>query len=99
MAKYGGNNTTTGQAFRAKAVQTLATALPMPVVMKEDLGKKENAINQEHLSGKQAGAMVAVVMNGTLEVPTKLSIAVARGSKPTDIWDIMTVEADDIVVA
>ncbi len=85
MAKYGAASTVTGQAFRTKAVQTVATAIPLPVVKEEDLKLKDHPVNIEHLSGKQKGAMVAV-----LKGDGSLYLAVARGNKPTDIWDITT---------
>lgn len=87
MSKYGDAGTATGQAFRVKAVQTIATAIPMPVVLEADLKKKDHPINIEHLSGKQKGAMVAV------DKGDGLYIAIARGSEPTDIWDVTTMEA------
>ncbi|HBL6576721.1 hypothetical protein [Salmonella phage vB_SenAt-pSL2] len=90
MAKYG-EGSVTGQAFRVKAVQTIATAIPMPVVAEADLKKKDHPINIKHLSGKQKGAMIAVEKEG----PT-LYIAIARGSEPTDPWDTTTMEGDPV---
>ena len=86
MAQFG--TSVTGQAFRVKAVQTVATALPLPVVAEEDLKKKDHPINIQHLSGKQKGAMVAVA-----RADTTVHIAVARGSKPTDPWDVTAMES------
>lgn len=91
MSKYGDAGTTTGQAFRVKAVETIATAIPMPVVLETDLKKKDHPINIEHLSGKQKGAMVAVDKGNNT-----LYIAIARGGEPTDIWDVTTMEADPV---
>lgn len=88
MSKYGNTGTVTGQAFRVKTVQTIATAIPMPVVTEEDLKKKDHPINIKHLSGKQKGAMVAVEKAGN-----SLYIAIARGSEPTDLWDATTMDA------
>lgn len=85
MTKYGTKGSVTGQAFRVKAVQTIATAIPMPVVAEEDLMKKDHPININYLSGKQRGAMVVI-----LRKDTTVCIAVARGSKPTDAWDVTT---------
>lgn len=87
MSKYGDAGTTTGQAFRAKAVQTIATAIPMPIVAEADLKKKDHPINIEHLSGKQKGAMVVVDKGDN-----NLYIAIARGSEPTDPWGVTTME-------
>jgi len=87
MAKYGSTGSVTGQAFRVKAVQTVATAIPMPVVAEEDLKKKDHPINIKYLSGKQKGAMVAIAREDTT-----LHIAVARGSEPTDAWDVTAME-------
>lgn len=86
MAQYG--TSVTGQAFRVKAVQTVATALPLPVVTEADLKKKDHPINIKHLSGKQKGAMVALVKRDTT-----LHIAVARGSEPTDPWEVTGMES------
>lgn len=86
MAQYG--KSVTGQAFRVKAVQTVATALPLPVVTEADLKKKDHPINIQHLSGKQKGAMVVVAREDTT-----VHIAVARGSKPTDPWDVTAMES------
>lgn len=91
MSKYGDAGTTTGQAFRVKAVQTIATALPMPVVSEEDIKKKDHPINIDHLSGKQKGAMVVVEKSNK-----GLYIAIARGSSPTDIWDVTTMEVTPV---
>lgn len=88
MSKYGDAGTTTGQAFRVKAVQTIATAIPMPIVAEADLKKKDHPINIEYLSGKQKGAMVVVDKGGN-----SLYIAIARGSAPTDQWDVTAMEA------
>lgn len=85
MAKYGTTGSVTGQAFRVKAVQTIATAIPMPVVAEEDLKKKDHPINIKYLSGKQRGAMVVIS-----RADTTMHIAVARGSDPTDVWDVTT---------
>lgn len=87
MSKYGDAGTTTGQAFRVKAVQTIATAIPMPIVAEADLKKKDHPINIEHLSGKQKGAMVVVDKGAN-----NLYIAIARGSEPDDPWDVTTME-------
>ena len=87
MAKYG-EGSVTGQAFRVKAVQTTATAIPLPIVAEADLKKKDHPINIKHLSGKQKGAMVAVEKEGD----HSLYIAIARGSEPTDKWDATTME-------
>lgn len=89
MAEYGTTGSVTGQAFRVKAVQTIATAIPMPVVAEADLKKKDHPINIKHLSGKQKGAMVAVERDDTT-----VHIAVARGSEPTDPWDVTGMEKD-----
>ena len=94
MAKYGSTGSVTGQAFRVKAVQTIATAIPMPVVTEEDLKKKDHPINIKHLSGKQKGAMVAVE-----KTDQSLYIAIARGSEPTDKWDVTTMESDPVTPA
>lgn len=87
MSKYGDADTITGQAFRVKAVQTIATAIPMPIVAEADLKKKDHPINIEHLSGKQKGAMVVVDKGDK-----GLYIAIARGSAPTDQWYVTTME-------
>lgn len=94
MAQYGTTGSVTGQVFRVKAVQTIATAIPMPVVAEADLKKKDHPINIKHLSGKQKGAMVAVEKEGPA-----LYIAVARGSEPTDKWDVTTMEVSPVTPA
>lgn len=88
MAQYGSTGSVTGQVFRVKTVQTIATALPLPVVTEADLKKKDHPINIQHLSGKQKGAMVALVKEDTT-----LHIAIARGSEPTDLWDVTGMES------
>lgn len=91
MSKYGYTGTVTGQVFRVKAVQTIATAIPMPLVAEADLKKKDHPINIEHLSGKQKGAMVVVDKEDNT-----LYIAIARGSAPTDPWDATTMEVTPV---
>lgn len=91
MSKYGDSGTITGQAFRVKAVQTIATAIPMPIVAETDLKKKDHPINIEHLSGKQKGAMVVVDKGDN-----SLYIAIARGSEPVDPWDVTTMEVTPV---
>lgn len=88
------SDSVTGQAFRVKAVQTIATALPVPVVAEDDIKSKDHPINIDHLSGKQAGAMVAVK-----KADGPLYLAIARGSAPTDLWDITTMEVTPVTPA
>jgi hypothetical protein len=88
------SDSVTGQAFRVKAVQTIATALPVPVVAEADIKSKDHPVNIDHLSGKQAGAMVAVK-----KVDGSLYLAIARGSAPTDLWDITTMEVAPVTPA
>lgn len=87
MAQYGSTGSVTGQTFRVKAVQTIATALPLPIVAEADLKKKDHPINVQHLSGKQKGAMVAVEKDDST-----LYIAIASGSAPKDKWYAVTME-------
>lgn len=94
MAKYDTTGSVTGQVFRVKAVQTIATAIPLPVVKEVDLKKKDHPINIKHLSGKQKGAMVALEINNTT-----MHIAVARGSEPTDPWYVTGMEGDAVTPA
>lgn len=94
MTKYDTTGSVTGQAFRVKAVQTIATAIPMPVVKEEDLKIKDHPINIKHLSGKQKGAMVALE-----KIDKTLHIAVARGSEPTDPWDVTSMEVAAVTPA
>lgn len=86
MSSFGDNGTVTGQAFRVKAVDTTATALPMPVVTRKELEDKDSDINQYHLSGKQRGAMVAFGDS------SELNIAIAQGHLPTDSWSTLSNE-------
>lgn len=92
MSSY--EDSVTGQAFRVKAVQTIATALPVPVVAEDDIKSKDHPINIAHLSGKQSGAMVAVK-----KADGSLYLAIARGSAPTDLWDITTMEVTPVTPA
>lgn len=81
MAKYGDASTVTGGAFRVRAVQTVATALPLPIVSEVDIKNTKAPVNLTHLSGKQKGAMVCVDKG-----EGNLYIAVATGSEPADQW-------------
>lgn len=94
MAKYGSTGSVTGQVFRVKTVQTTATAIPLPIVAEADLKKKDHPINIKHLSGKQKGAMVAVG-----KTDQSLYIAIARGSEPTDKWDVTTMDVPPVTPA
>ena len=85
MAKYGDPSTVTGKAFRVKAVQTVATALPLPIVSEVDLKSLKAPVNMAKMSGKQKGAMVCVD-KGVDEGGDYLYIAIATGSKPADEW-------------
>lgn len=81
MSKYGDPSTVTGKAFRVKAVQTVATALPLPIVSEVDLKSLRAPVNMAKLSGKQKGAMVCVDKG-----EGDLYIAIATGSEPADPW-------------
>lgn len=81
MAKYGDAFTVTGGAFRQHSRQTIATALPLPIVSETDLKSVKSAVNMAKLSGKQKGAMVCVDKGGD-----DLYIAIATGSEPADPW-------------
>lgn len=94
MAKYGDANTVTGQSFRVKDVQTIATALPLPVVAEVDLKSKAHPINIHHLSGKQKGAMVAVK-----KTDGSLYIAVAQDALPESPWCATTMEVTAVTPA
>lgn len=67
----------TGDLTKIKVFQTSASALAFTVVCTDDLGNASSAINQAHLSGKQAGAGF---------VGTDFILYIAEGSKPTDKW-------------
>lgn len=88
MAKYGDASTVTGGAFRVRAVQTVATALPLPIVAETDIKALKAPVNIAKLSGKQKGAMVCVDKGGD-----DLYIAVATGSEPADQWFALANEA------
>lgn len=62
------------------------TALVAPLVLVARLADTDDVINQTHLSGKQAGAVVAAVTAGTLEAPTAAEFRMATGSGPADAW-------------
>lgn len=95
MAKYGEANTVTGQAFRGKEVNTIVTALPLPIVLAADLAKKDHPINIAELSGKQRGAMVLVEATAG----GALSVAVASGGLPADKWETVALDTDVTPVA
>lgn len=81
MAKYGDASTVTGGAFRVRAVPTVATALPLPIVSDTEIRNTKAPVNITRLSGKQKGAMVCVDKGGD-----DLYIAVATGSEPASPW-------------
>jgi hypothetical protein len=81
MAKYGDASTVTGGAFRVRAIPTVATALPLPIVSEVDIKALKAPVNIAKLSGKQKGAMVCVDKGGD-----DLYIAIATGSEPADPW-------------
>ncbi|UJH95824.1 hypothetical protein [Pantoea phage Nifs112] len=62
------------------------TALVAPLVLAARLADVDDVINQTHLSGKQAGAVVAAVTGGTIEAPTAAEFRMATGSGPADAW-------------
>lgn len=66
----------------SKQVQSVAICQRLPVVLQADLEDASAPINQLHLSGKQAGAMV--IRQATLD--GALSIVIASGSATTDTW-------------
>lgn len=80
----------TGDLTKNKVYQTSATALNFAVVCTDDLGNAAAAINQAHLSGKQAGAAV---------VGVNFIIYIAEGSKPTDKWISQLAASGNIIPA
>lgn len=94
MAKYGDASTVTGGAFRVRAVQTVATALPLPIVSEVDIKSTKAPVNLTRLSGKQKGAMVCVDKGGD-----DLYIAVATGSEPADPWFALANEVAKVTPA
>lgn len=57
-----------------------------PIIDEVDLLNPDHYINQRYLSGKQLGAQVLVRRGDG-----KLELAIAKGDKPTDTWDVHTV--------
>lgn len=57
-------------------------SLPLPIVPQADLEDATHPINEQKYSGKQRYAMCLVEATGT----GTLQMAVAKGSKPTDVW-------------
>lgn len=94
MAKYGDVSTVTGGAFRVRAVQTVATALPLPIVSDTEIRDAKSPVNQTRLSGKQKGAMVCVDKGGD-----DLYIAVATGSEPESQWFALANEVSKVTPA
>lgn len=92
MANYGDAGTVTGKAFRVKAVNTIATAIPLGLVDQATLADIDASINQDHLSGKQAGAAVAV----KLTAGGKITVAIAAGPLPADPWHLLDLAAADV---
>lgn len=72
------------------AKQTYATHLIAPIVPQAYLADSAHPINNTALSGKQKGALVLCQLTAT----GKLVYAFARGSAPTDLWDIATSGTD-----
>lgn len=66
--------------------QTVVTALVAPLVLLADLSDPTNVINQRHLSGKQAGAVVLAVLTGTVAAPLTVGFRAALGPLPGDAW-------------
>ncbi|MGL5456743.1 MAG: hypothetical protein ACRDB3_17880 [Citrobacter telavivensis] len=82
MSKYGEPNTATGQAFRTKTIDTISTALELPIVSSADILKANHPINDHAVSGKQLGS--CVLMKGNTDV--LWYVAMATGPKKTDKW-------------
>lgn len=67
----------TGDLTRRKSYQTAQVSLPYTQVLAADLADKDSELNQEYLSGKQAGAGF---------VTEDFVIFIAEGAAPTDKW-------------
>lgn len=67
----------TGDLTRRKSYQTAQVSLPFTQVLAADLADKDSELNQEYLSGKQAGAGF---------VTEDFVIFIAEGPAPTDKW-------------
>lgn len=72
------------------AKQTYATHLIAPIVPQAYLADSAHPINDTKLSGKQKGALVLCKLTSG----GKLVYAFARGSLPTDLWDLATSGTD-----
>lgn len=85
MTAYGAPNTVTGKAFVKHQRETTSTAMALPIVKEAELKSANATINIARLSGKQKGAMVLMekTVGGTL------CVAVATGSLPKDVWDVV----------
>lgn len=91
---YGDNGTVTGKSFIPVQVDTIATALPLPIVTAAQLADIKDPINIHHLSGKQEGAMVAVK-----QADGKLAPAIASGHLSADPWYVGAMADDNVVPA
>lgn len=87
MSQYGSPNTVTGKAFLKQQREATSTAIALPIVKEAEIKSSTSSINQNHLSGKQKGAMVLVEKEDTT-----LHIAIAKGHLPKDGWSLVALD-------
>lgn len=80
----------TGDLTRRKSYQTAQVSIPFTQVLAADLADKDSELNQEYLSGKQAGAGF---------ITEDFVLYIAAGPAPTDKWISQRAAASDITPA
>lgn len=87
----------TGEKPRNRKVTV--TALVAPLVLLSALEDVDDPINDYALSGKEAGATVYAVTEGTLAAPTAIEVRIATGNMPEDPWVANAVDAGSVEVS
>lgn len=86
----------TGEKPRNRKVTV--TSLVAPLVLLSALEDVDDPINDLALSGKEAGATVYAVTEGTLTSPVSIELRIATGNQPEDPWLANKVDAGSVSV-
>ncbi|UNA00893.1 hypothetical protein VLVyarbaL_00006 [Erwinia phage VyarbaL] len=83
---------------RPRSRKATVTALVAPLVLLSALEDVDDPINDLALSGKEAGATVYAVTEGTVKNPVTIELRIATGNMPGDPWVSNAVDSGSLEV-